>query len=56
MSKDSNAPRAVRYMSGNATTAEAKTAEYHTMVSRRSNISRNHSPMVRFGPRRRSRK
>ena len=55
-SKDSKAPRAVRYIRGKATTAEAKMAEYHTMVSRRSKTSRNHRPMVRLGPSSRSRK
>ena len=53
-SNASNAPRAVRYMSGKMTTAVAKMADHQVIVSFNPNVSRNHMPIGRFGPRTRS--
>ena len=55
-SKDSKAPRAVRYMSGKLTTTVARIAAYHTMVSLMPKVFSSHAPTVRRGPKTRSRR
>ena len=50
-SNDSNAPRAVRYISGKLTTTVANTAAYHTMVRRAPSAESAHAPRGRRGPR-----
>ncbi len=55
-SKLSNAPRAVRYMSGKLTTTVAKIAEYHVMVSLTPKTPITQAPMGRLGPRSTSRR
>ena len=52
MSSDSKAPRAVLYIKGNATTTEAKIAEYQTIESLILKFSSIHEPIIRFGPNR----
>ena len=49
-SNDSNAPRAVRYMSGNTTTDTANTADHHCIVSFTAKCSSTHAPTMRRGP------
>ena len=49
-SKPSNAPRTVRYMSGNVTIAVANIAEYHVIVRRTPNISSTGAPTGPSGP------
>ena len=53
-SKLSNAPRAVRYISGKITTAVAKMAEYQVMVSLTPQCASTHAPTARRGPSTRS--
>ena len=49
-SKLSKAPRAVRYMSGNATTTVAAMADCQRITSFCPKTSRNHAPSGWFGP------
>ena len=55
-SKLSKAPRAVRYISGKATTMEAKMALYQFMTSFTPKCSRKKMPSGRLAPKRSSRK
>ena len=55
-SKLSNAPRAVRYISGKATTMDAKMALYQFMTSLTPKCSMKKMPSGRFAPKSSSRK